>query len=519
MKIASHPLSIFILKKREALMSISSTTNLGALASGYYFGLNTEMAAKATEKLASGSRVYDPSEDPSSAAIGFDLQSTIGVLHQASRNSLQASSMLQLATSVLGSSNDVLSRMSVLTAQANSGTVGTAELQMINDEYQQLLMQLDNNAIINSRWAGVSILGGGPGSIINSGAQVLAANPTQVAPANTIINTINTSLTGGLISGVASSVHVTQAGFMGAASNIYDISLQVGNQTFTGSTTPLAGVPITLQSLTDPGNVIVLNYSSSVAGIVDATTFQNSLSTVFGLSVGVNTSFTSYSAGNIPGTMTVSPGAGTSPGLYALSYYYDAPNTTGTFKISYGSNYWTVTENSPAASITNNIFFSNGMSIALNAFNGQANLAQTTFTVSGGGSQNYQFQVGEKSSDVVAISFTGATAAALGIAGTNVLSVQSAGLAESMLNGAMDTINNYIAQVAGVNAQLDMIQNSLVISIQNQTAAMSTFVDADVAGSMMDLQSYKGLKQISGTVFAQSLQDASQIAQLIQQTF
>lgn len=132
-------------------------TNTAGNAARRYIDINSDIASSATEKLASGSLVSNPSYDPSAAAVGYNFTANIKSLDQASRNVLQGTAQIQMVTGFLGASVDVLIRMKQLTVAANTDTVGDPERAKMNAEYQQLVTQLELNAQ-NARWGGVSLL-------------------------------------------------------------------------------------------------------------------------------------------------------------------------------------------------------------------------------------------------------------------------------------------------------------------------------------------------------------------------
>jgi flagellin len=514
---------------------ISSITNIGAMSANRYLAINSDNVTRATEALASGSRVSNPAYDPASAAVGYSIAARIGMLTQASNNVTQATSQLQMVTSVLGSTQNILTQMQQLTAQANTGTLGSAELGMLNQTYQQLLTQVNNNATINSRWGQVSLLTGGSGTLTVAGAAQnnLIANATAAAsiPANTISAYQNTVSTG-LIAGAVSSVSVSDLGYVdiGAsatpATPTYLVSVQVGNQTFQGTTNPVASTNFTLTSTTDAANQMVMMYTAAVTGITGAASFQSAMATYFGLVSGSPAVIQSSSAttlATLVPTANITVNAGVSNGTYALSYMYDAQSLQGTFRLSNGQQTWSqqigTTTSGTGVAVAQTVSFPNGFAFTTAAGGGVTNMSQQIYTVTpqAGTNQTYSYQIGDKSTDLVTVNFQGATTAALGIAGTNVLSVASAASASASLASAISQVSNNIASVGGVYTQLTVVGTNLQTSIQNQTAAKSTFTDTDVAATMMQLQNSKGLQQISSTVFTNALSRSAELAQMVGQ--
>lgn len=487
---------------------VSSVTNLGANAAKRYIEINAQGAQKATEELASGSIVSNPSYNPSASSVGYSLSATVVSLQQASRNVSQATSLLQMASGVMGATADVLTRMKELTVSSNSDTVGPAQRQQMNVEFQNLLNQINLNAS-GARWGGASLFTGGAGAATANGAVTQAANGLN-AVANAFAGTLNAS-SQGMITGVASAATVTANGAL------YKVNVTVGNQTFSANVIPPAAAGIlTLVSTSNPANVIALDYDgTAVTAITNAATFQTSLHSLLGIDSAAATTANFASGSATAAGVTFSAGAATDSGKWALTYTGAAAGGTGTFTVTNGANTYTATATT-AASMTQTVTFGNGISLALSAFNGTSNLAQATYDVAAGTGVNLSFQYGEKSTDVLSVSFGGANVSALGLTGTTILTRTDATNASALIDSAQQLIGTQIANLGGNRSQLNFMASTLGISIQNQQAARSSFIDANIADSMSSLQQFRGLGQVSGTVFTQALNDASNLTNMVQ---
>jgi len=83
------------------------------------------------EQVGSGKKINRPSDDPALAVRLIDIQASLGRLEQFTRNADSAESTLQLQETVLGSVVESVQRIRELTVQANNGSNGTAERQII----------------------------------------------------------------------------------------------------------------------------------------------------------------------------------------------------------------------------------------------------------------------------------------------------------------------------------------------------------------------------------------------------
>ncbi len=487
---------------------VSSVTNLGANAAKRYIEINAQGAQKATEELASGSVASNPSYNPSASSVGYALSANIVSLQQAGRNVSQATSLLQMAAGVMGATSDVLTRMKELTVSANSDTVGSSQRQQMDKEFQNLSSQITLNAQ-GARWGGVSLFTGGAGAATANGTITEAAFG-MTAVTNGFAATLNAA-SQGMITGVASAATVTANG------GLYHVSVTVGNQTFESDVVPpsISGV-LTLESTSNSGNIIALNYDgTAVTAITNAATFQTSLRSLLGIGSTTTAAANFVSGSAAASGVTLTAGAATDPGEWALSYAGSGAGGTGTFTVTNGATTYSATVTT-SASMTQSVTFGNGISLALAAFDGTANVAQATYGVAAGTGVNLSFQYGEKSTDVLTVSFGGATASALGLTGANVLTTGNATTASALIDTALQLVGVQIANLGGNRSQLNFMSNTLGISIQNQQSARSSFVDANLADSMSSLQQFRGLGQVSGTVFTQALNDASNLTNLVQ---
>lgn len=481
---------------------VTASTNLGANASKRYLEYNTNKAIRATESLASGSRASNPSYDPSASAVGYRLSAILQAYGQSARNVSQASAMIQMATGSLGATQDVLTRMKALTVAANSDTIGTQDRAMFDQEFQQLLAQVDVNAS-SARWGGIALFTGGGGTA-TAAATVASAGVTGVTAD---ADGFTAAIVGqGMITGVATDATVVQNG------SLFDVSVTIGSQTFKATVpAPTNSGTLTLVSTTDSGNAVTFNYGATAGtNTTTGTLLETELRAFLGVDTATKGVFTS--AGTALSNLTMTAGSGTAAGSWALSY--TVAGNDGVFKLTRGDQSYTATETA-AASMTGTVSFDNGVVLALNSFVGNASVAQGIYNVTAGTSITQSFQYGDKSSDMLSVTFSGATTSALGLSGLNVITAGNASAANTQIDLAMQTIGSFIGQLGGKASQLGFIGDTLKISTQNQSAARSTFIDADIAEAMSESQKFRGLAQVAGSVFTQSLSDASNLAQMV----
>lgn len=135
------------------------TTNTAANSALRFLNLNSTKSGSAISKLASGSRIVNASDDAAGLAIGTRLRADSNVLQQASINSAQGASVMQVGDGGLARISDVLQRLKSLAAASLSGVPTDTERGFINAEYAQLLAEIDGIAA-STRFNGESLLDG-----------------------------------------------------------------------------------------------------------------------------------------------------------------------------------------------------------------------------------------------------------------------------------------------------------------------------------------------------------------------
>ncbi|MBV8650255.1 MAG: flagellin [Alphaproteobacteria bacterium] len=136
------------------------STNTAANSALYYLNSNSAAESNTLAKLASGSNITKASDDAAGLAIGTLLESDVTALNQASTNSSQANSILQIADGGLSNISDILQRMKALASEADSGSVtDTQRSSDINAEYSQLVTEI-NSIATDTKYNGQSLLDG-----------------------------------------------------------------------------------------------------------------------------------------------------------------------------------------------------------------------------------------------------------------------------------------------------------------------------------------------------------------------
>ena len=138
---------------------LSVNTNISSLNAQRSLLSNSQSAAVAMERLASGKRINSAKDDAAGLAISNRLESQIKGVTQGIRNLSDATSVLQVAEGGMASIENNLQRIRELAVQAANGTYSDADRSSLNTEATQLLAEIDRVAS-TTNFGGQSLLGG-----------------------------------------------------------------------------------------------------------------------------------------------------------------------------------------------------------------------------------------------------------------------------------------------------------------------------------------------------------------------
>jgi len=120
--------------------------------------------SKSLERLSSGFRINQASDDAAGLAVSMRFRAQIRSLQQASRNTSEASSMLQVAEGAADQITNILTRMKELATQAASSNTSNTDRANIDSEITSLEDEITR--IANStKYSGQQLINGSFGSV------------------------------------------------------------------------------------------------------------------------------------------------------------------------------------------------------------------------------------------------------------------------------------------------------------------------------------------------------------------
>lgn len=145
-------------------MGLRVNTNVASLNAQRNLYNTTTNFHKSMERLSSGMRINRSGDDAAGLAISESLKSDIRAMQQASRNAADGISLVQVAEGSLDEVNNILLRIRELAEQAATETLGDQERNYLDQEYQELLSELDRIAA-TAEFNGIKLLDGTAGSL------------------------------------------------------------------------------------------------------------------------------------------------------------------------------------------------------------------------------------------------------------------------------------------------------------------------------------------------------------------
>jgi len=123
-------------------MSLRISTNVASLNAQKNLRVTNLAMDRSLARLSSGYRINQAADDAAGLAISENLRGLIRGMKQASRNSEDGISLVQVAEGGLNEISNMLIRLRELGVQAASDTIGETERKFLDVEYQQLKSEI-----------------------------------------------------------------------------------------------------------------------------------------------------------------------------------------------------------------------------------------------------------------------------------------------------------------------------------------------------------------------------------------
>jgi flagellin len=127
-------------------MALTVNTNLASIQAQRSLSRVTDQLGTSFRRLSTGLRIASAADDAAGLAISERLRAQVRSMDQARRNANDGISMVQTAEGALNESGDLLIRLRELAVQASNGTVSAADRDTLQQEFADLVDEVDRIA-------------------------------------------------------------------------------------------------------------------------------------------------------------------------------------------------------------------------------------------------------------------------------------------------------------------------------------------------------------------------------------
>ncbi|MBK8100805.1 MAG: flagellin FliC [Planctomycetes bacterium] len=175
-------------------MGLRVNSNIASLNAQRSLSTTTERLQSNFRRLSTGLRISTAADDAAGLAISERFRAQIRSTNQAIRNAQDGISLTQTGEGALNEVSSILIRMRELAIQANNGTVSSADRATLNQEFVDLINEIDRIAQ-STTFNGVHLLDGTGSTItfqVGTGITV-GIDTIQLSTSDTLASTLGLS--------------------------------------------------------------------------------------------------------------------------------------------------------------------------------------------------------------------------------------------------------------------------------------------------------------------------------------
>ena len=442
-------------------MGMVVKNNISALNTLNVMNKNNSALSKSLQKVSSGMKINSAADDASGYAISEKMRVQIRSLDQANQNSQNGNSLLKTAEGAVSSTVDILKTLKEKVVNAANDTNTTADRQIIQDELQQAVDQINDNA--NVTFNGKTLVDGSMNKKMNGVANVFTNEKLATDTKGSTDLTALKDRDGNALD--IKSSDTIKVSFV-KDGKTYTTSYQVG-------TTDLASIFTAANGVTGAG-----------------TAFNTTLGATS--VIGTNASGVTQYTANGDAALSVTSGA------------TGVQNAISGFSIS-------------ITGVDGNV--KKSINEKLDAF------SETISATNKSGDNALTLQIGAKSNQSITVGLGDMRAQALGLQGKDadgnlkcidVTTRDNANVAINVLDNAISKALKEQTKIGSVESRLDYTSANLTTASENVQAAESTIRDANMAKEMTEFTKNNILMQASQSMLAQANQSTQGVLSLLQ---
>lgn len=483
--------------------------NIPALKTNNILGKNNLAMEKSLERLSSGYRINCAADDAAGLAISQKMKTQIAGLNQASRNASDGISVIQTAEGALIEVEEMLQRMRELSVQAANGTSTDEDRLQLQAEVDQLKDE------------------------INRISETTEFNTKKLLDGTVDRRSYSSNPSVELIS-LSDAVNVREYKFKpGEAA---EQAILVGGK-LTGNTVPEDKEEYT---------ITVNNQDIKIPKEADLNTVLTNLNAVCG-NMGIQVAFTDgteeESTTAVGGYKVIDPAtAAANPTSYSLLFVTDDYGTNAEIDIhadealatllglSSSGEYAQGKDCAVELDRTDEGGFTNTSTISIDGdyvtvrdrddfemiFKVDGGAVNTAVTVTVLDAGPMTLQIGANEGQTMEVRIPRVDVTTLNIESANIGTQEGAMEAITLFNDAVNEVSTVRAKLGAYQNRLEHAINSLDVSAENLTEALSRIEDTDMAGEMATYTQYQVLTQAATSMLAQANERPQNILNLLQ---
>ena len=146
-------------------MGLRINTNIASMTAQRSLAQVTDRLAGRYRRLATGLRIATAADDAAGLAISERLRAQVRSLDQARRNAADGISLVQTGEGSLNEVGNILLRLRELAVQASNGTLSSTDRQTLDDEFAQLVKEVDRIGR-GTEFNGIKLLDGSASTVV-----------------------------------------------------------------------------------------------------------------------------------------------------------------------------------------------------------------------------------------------------------------------------------------------------------------------------------------------------------------
>ena len=459
-------------------------TNMSALRSCYQLNRANDRLSASLERLSSGYKINSAEDSPVGAAMSQKMKTQLRGLDRAIQNASDGISVVETAEGALNEVTDMIQRMRQLSVQGANGTMSALDRQSLMDEISQLqneINRISNDTEYNTR------------GLING--ELSRRTYTDMPGVR------STYISDAVPAGTYKVIVNSEATYSELTSNPVDV--------------PVTGIEVD-GTINVNGESVAIEKGDTIDEVLDKIKGVADLSDISVNYDGTNITFKSDILGsNYPIEINCTKELAEKLGL---EMKLSAQGTDANIELDTAANNIFKFPDSTTLEVDgNNITFSASGGFEMRVAIDEGTIAaQSVVMVRALDIGTMVIQMGANEGQVMDINIPEVSCAAMGLDKLNLHTEAGCDRAIGMCDDALKYISTVRSKLGAYANRMEHAVNSLNVTTENMTAALSRIEDVDMAKEMTNFTSQNVITQAANSMLAQANQMPEKVLQLLQ---